>query len=84
SNLTFSHGNFANVPHLDFDISPFTFGLWFSTRPDGTLIGNDTEELEAHQGGQFFWPDYGIAADFGKNPGVAFLMWRGPTDRHAT
>ncbi|KAF8595609.1 hypothetical protein BDV93DRAFT_514837 [Ceratobasidium sp. AG-I] len=32
----------------------------------------------------FFWADYGIAADFGKNPGVAFLMWRGPTDRHAT
>lgn len=84
SNLTFSHANFANLPHLDFDVSPYTVGLWLCTRPDGTLIEDDDEELKAHSGGQFFWADYGLAADFGKCPGVVFLVWRGKDDRHAT
>ncbi|KAF8596954.1 hypothetical protein BDV93DRAFT_399593, partial [Ceratobasidium sp. AG-I] len=84
SSVTYSHKNFANIPHCDFDVSPWTFGIWGTVIQDGSLINDDQKEATAISGGQFFWADYGIAADFGKNPGITLLLWRGNTDRHAT
>ncbi|KAG9097214.1 hypothetical protein FS749_006800 [Ceratobasidium sp. UAMH 11750] len=84
SNPTFSHCNFANFAHCDFDVSPYMVSLWISTDVDGTLIEDDDEEQKAPSGGHFFWPDYGVAADFGACQGVVFWLWQVQDNWHAT
>jgi hypothetical protein len=82
--LTATRNDFANLPHKDNDSSPYTYGVWLTTKTNGDLVMDEDECRNAVQGGEFFWADYGIAADFGACPGLIELIWRGKDDRHGT
>jgi hypothetical protein len=82
--LTATRDDFANIPHKDNDTSPYTFGMWLTTRNDGSLVLDAKECEDAVKGGQFFWGDWGVAADFGQCPGLVELVWRGKDDFHGT
>ncbi|KAG9124321.1 hypothetical protein FRC07_012031 [Ceratobasidium sp. 392] len=85
SSLYVSHSNFTNAPHKDNDINPYVFGIWLTTRTSDESVVDDPEEVSAHiKGGQFFFPDFGIAVDFNKCGGMVGITWRAKDDRHAT
>ncbi|KAG8748177.1 hypothetical protein FRC12_013908 [Ceratobasidium sp. 428] len=85
SSLYVSHSNFTNAPHKDNDVNPYVFGLWTTTRTLDQSVVDDPAEVEKHvRGGQFFFPDFGIAVDFNKCGGMVAVTWRAKDDRHAT
>ncbi|QRV90673.1 hypothetical protein RhiJN_18691 [Ceratobasidium sp. AG-Ba] len=84
SNLTFTTKDFRNAIHRDKDATRFTFGAWFHTYEDGSLVLDPKEIRSITQGGYFVLPDYGIAIDFGECAGIVTLTWRGPVDFHGT
>ncbi|KAG8697463.1 hypothetical protein FRC08_006513 [Ceratobasidium sp. 394] len=85
SSLYVSHSNFANAPHKDNDVNPYVFGIWATTRASDESVVDDPEEVMKYiHGGQFFFPDYGIAIDFNKCGGIICVIWRAKDDRHAT
>jgi hypothetical protein len=82
--LTATRANFANMPHCDSDMTPFTYGVWLTTRKDGTLVVDNKECEDVVNGGEFFWANYGVAARFRVCPGLIELIWHGKDDRHGT
>lgn len=82
--LTATRRDFSNVPHCDADDSPFTYGIWLTTKTDGTLVEGEVDCWKAVDGGEFFWADYGVGARFRECPGMIELMWRGKDDWHGT
>jgi hypothetical protein len=85
SSIYVSHDNFCNEVHRDHDCNPLTFGIWTTTRSSDKKIERSTERIQSHiKGGQFFFPDYGVAIDFNNCGGIACVTWRSSVDRHAT
>ncbi|KAG9119411.1 hypothetical protein FRC07_005572 [Ceratobasidium sp. 392] len=84
SNLTITCLDFSNAIHVDKDVTKFMYGQWLPTYADGRLVEDPEEVRSMTQGGFFVLPDYGIAIDFSKCPGVVSLTWRGPLGLYGT
>ncbi|KAG9099043.1 hypothetical protein FS749_002240 [Ceratobasidium sp. UAMH 11750] len=94
SSFYFSHSGYSNRVHRDRDVSDYAYGAWLTTRrpqrkrkrndqaDHGTIV-TDPADIKC-RGGQFFFPQYGIAIDFNKCGGPAFVTWGAPTEWHAT
>ena len=79
--LSFTIGNFANLPHEDTDASPFSFVMWIPIKED---TGDIIESNFQVRGGEFVFPDNACGINFAGFDGIVECAWKATAYSHLT